>query len=165
MFDNQSEKKKKENMNRGQFSRRKTLAKSRYTLGGWLIPQKILQQRIYEPNYQLQSNNPTNFDHIQVIIRNCLAQEIEHFMPVYDAAKCAAFVRNVSNDIKFRIQIQNFNRYRSIVIVNVTEEAQQGINWQVGTLFDSTQSDGWTCYEHKTATYIVTVFVASVYWN
>lgn len=151
-------------MNKSQFSRRKTLAKSRYTLGGFLIPQRITQQRIYEPNYQLKSKNPVNFDHLQVIIRNCLMQEVEYFMPTYDPVMVMTFIRNVCNDIKFRIQIQNFDRYRAVVIVNVVEKANQGINWQVGTLFDS-DTDGWTTFDYETATYAVNVFVANVYWD
>lgn len=151
-------------MNKNQFSRRKTLAKSRYTLGGWLVPKNITQQQIYEPNYQLTSNNPVNFDHIQVIIQNCLEQEISDFMPTYDPANVRTFARNLCNNIKFRVQIQNFDRYRLVVMVNVTEKQHQGMNWQVGTLFDST-TDGWTSFEYETSTFVVNVLIACVYWD
>ncbi|XP_055319944.1 uncharacterized protein LOC129577251 [Sitodiplosis mosellana] len=144
-------------------TRRKTIAKSRYTLGGYLLPTRITQQRIYEPTYQLTSNNPTNFDHIQLIIRNCLIQN-EYIMPSYDPDIVMQFVRSVCNDIKFRIQIQNFDRFRAVVIVNVTEKANQGLNWQVGTLLDSS-TDGWTTFQHETATYMANVFCSLVYWD
>lgn len=85
-------------------------------------------------------------------------------MPVYDSDIVMQFVRSVCNDIKFRIQIQNFDRFRAVVVVNVTEKAHQGLNWQVGTLLDST-TDGWTTIQHETATYIATVFCSLVYWD
>lgn len=85
-------------------------------------------------------------------------------MPTYDPDIVMQFVRSVCNDIKFRIQIQNFDRFRAVVIVNVTEKGNQGINWQVGTLLDST-TDGWTTFQHETATYIATVFCSLIYWD
>lgn len=140
------------------------MAKSRYTLGGWLMPEKITEQRIYEPSYHLASLNPPNFDHIQLIIRNCVLQTVEKIMPTYDVLNVNRFVRSVSNDIKFRIQIQNFDRFRTVVITNVTEKAEQGINWQVGTLFDPT-NDGWTSFEYETPTFHVNVIVLCVYYE
>lgn len=151
-------------MQEAKHSRRKTIAKSRYTLAGWLMPQKITQQRIYEPTYQLVSHNPVNFDHVNVIIRNCVMQDINYVMPTYDALNVMRIIRNICNDIKFRIQIQNFDRYRAVVIVNVVEKSDQGMNWQVGTLFDST-SDGWSTFQYETPTYFVTVIVACIYWD
>lgn len=144
--------------------RRKTIAKSRYTLGGWLMPEKITQQRIYEPTYQLTSKLPVNFDHVQIIIRNCVMQDIEYTMPTYDATNAMRIIKNITNAVKFRIQIQNFDRYRVVVIGNVMEKGSQGMNWQVGTLFDSTR-DGWTKLEYETPTYILSVFVACIYWD
>lgn len=128
------------------------------------MPQKITQQRIYEPTYQLKSKHTIIFDHIQLIIRNCLMQEVEFSMPTYDRASVLRFVKDVAGDIKFRIQIQNFDRFRTVVIVNVTEKAHQGLSWQVGTLLDPT-TDKWTSYQYETSTYIVSIFVACVYWD
>lgn len=151
-------------MDKSQFMRRKTLAKSRYTLAGWLMPDKITQLRIYEPSYLLKSNKEVNFDHIQLIIRKCLLQEIEYFMPTYNPVNAKRFASNLSDDIKFRIKIQNFDRYRIIVTVNLTEKVYQGISWQVATQLNST-GDGWTSVEYETPTYVVNVFVACVYWD
>lgn len=151
-------------MNRLQSERRKTVGKSRYTLGGWLMPTRIAKERIYEPTYQLTSNCPANFDHIRIIIRKCIDQGVEFLMPIYDPEKVSKFVKNVSNDIKFRIKIQNFDRMRTVVIVNVMEKKEQSISWQMGTLFDS-NSDGWTSVEFETPTYIVSAIVACIYWD
>lgn len=128
------------------------------------MPQKLTKQRIYEPTYQLESKTKIIFDHIQLIIRNCLMQEVEFSMPTYDRALVMRFVKDVAGDIKFRIQIQNFDRFRTVVIVNTVEKGHQGFSWQVGTLMDP-NNDKWTSYRFETPTYIVSIFVACVYWD
>lgn len=136
----------------------------RYTVNGLLLTNRLSTQRIYLPTYQLKSNGFIDLDHIQLIIKNCVIREIVHFMPVYDPIKAKNLVKNLCDEIKYRIQYLNYDRMRIIVIANVTEKAHQGINWQMGALLNST-TDQWTSFQHETTTYIVNVFTSLIYWD
>lgn len=154
-------------MNRfSRFSRysRRTIAKSRYTIGGYLLPHGHKQKRIYEPTYKLESDHPPSMDHVRGIIHNVLIQAIEYNMSEYNPQEVDQFTKDLSADINFRFKMQYFNRFRSIVTVNVTEKIGQGINWQMATLSEP-QQDLWTVYQYETDTYIVTIFAAFIYWD
>lgn len=118
---------------------------------------------IQRTQLQLNSSNSINFTRVQRIIREIVLRHVDSAMSTYDPAKAMKFAQNICSDVKQQIVRQNFSRTRTIVLANVSEKAHQGINWQVGTLFDSASCDGWTSFEHETSTYIVNVFVACVY--
>lgn len=74
-------------------------------------------------------------------------------MPIYDARKVKDLVKIVCDEITYRIQLLDYDRMRTIVIGNVTENHHQGINWRMGAL----------SFEYKTASYVVNVLVALIY--
>lgn len=137
---------------------------SKYTVHGLPLPAHLHTQRIYQPTYQLKSNTTIDSDHIQLIIKNSVLRKVAHAMPVYDPIKAKELAKNISDEIKFRIEILNYDRMRTVVIANVTEQGHQGINWRVGALLDSS-ADQSTSFQHETASFIVTVYVALVYWE
>lgn len=153
-------------MNRRQTTRsNQSIGKtSRYTVNGLLLTNRLNFQRIYLPTYQLKSNGFIDLDHIHLIIKNSVIKEIVHSMPVFDPIKAKDLVKNVCDEIKYRIQYLNYDRMRTIVIANVIEKAHQGINWQMDALINST-TDQWTSFQHETATYIVNIFTSLVYWD
>lgn len=116
-------------------------------------------------SYQLESTNSVDFNRIQLIIQRCVLNEVMDSMPIYNPPEVMNFVKNVSDNIRLAIKFRNLcMRYRTVVIVNVTEKAHQGINWRVGSLFDSTRDD-WTSFKYETTSYIVNVFVAWVHFE
>lgn len=137
---------------------------SKYTLHGLSIPARLHTQRIYQPTYQLKSNTSIDTDHIQLIIKNSVLGKVMDFMPIYNPIKAKELAKSISDEIKFRIEILDYDRMRNVVIANVTEKGHQSINWRVDALLDSS-SDQWTSFQHETASFIVTVFVALVYWE
>ena len=137
---------------------------SKYTVHGLPLPAHLNTQRIYQPTYQLKSNTTIDSDHIRLIIKNSVLRKVVDFMPIYDPIKAKELAKNISDEIKFRIEILNYDRMRTVVIATVTEQGHQGINWRMGALLDSS-SDQWTSFQHETASFIVTVFVALVYWE
>lgn len=140
------------------------LKKSRYTMQGRLLHLPAENIRIYQPTYRLTSMHPFNINHINFVIEKCTLTNINDYMPEYSANDAIKFADELSRDIKFRIKLLGYNRYRLIVLVNIVEKHWQTICWKMAFLWDKT-ADQWTSFQHETKTYIVNVIVLNVYWE
>ena len=85
-------------------------------------------------------------------------------MPEYNSIRAQQVAESLANDIKFRLKLQQFDRFRMLVIVNVAEKQKQTVAWKMGFLWD-VESDQWTSFQYETNSYVLKVVVFGVYWN
>lgn len=117
--------------------------------------------RIYEPTYQLESNNPMDIEYVRRLVIQS-THEVTTWFPKYQPEMAMKVANELSRDIKFRLKILQYDRYRLIVCVNVIQKQYQGICMQMGFLWDR-EKDLWTSYNLETKTYIVSVVVLGIY--
>lgn len=145
-------------------------SRSRYTIHnrgqsrGQSVYQNLANVRIYQPTYRMVSKNPFNVEHVEFVVERCTKENVSEYMPVYRGDDATKFAKELSQEIRFRIKLQHFDRYRLIIFVNVAEKQYQSVCMQVGFLWDH-ENDLWTYFRHETKTFIVTVAVFGVYWD
>lgn len=147
---------------RGTMSRKHN--RSRYTMNKQAIAQMYESTRIYEPTYRIESKHPFNVAHIECLVEKCTKENVSEYMPIYKGNNASQFAKELSQEIRFRVKLQHFDRYRLVIIVNVVEKQFQTVCMKVGFLWDS-QRDLWAHYRHETKTFIVNVAVFGVYWD
>lgn len=141
-------------------NRRQSRGQSR----GQSVYQNLANVRIYEPTYRMVSKNPFNVEHVEFVVERCTKENVSEYMPVYRGDDASKFAKELSQEIRFRIKLLHFDRYRLIIFVNVAEKFYQSVCMQVGYLWDH-DLDLWTHFRHETKTFIVTVAVFGVYWD
>lgn len=139
--------------------------RSRYTVQnrGHTMHQ-MANVRIYEPTYRLDSNFPFNPKHVEYIVQKYTKDNVHEFMSVYKSDNATKFCKELSQEIRFRIKLQHFDRYRLVVFVQTIEKQHQTVCMKVGFIWDY-KRDLWTHFQHETKTFIVTVTVFGVYWD
>lgn len=149
-----------------QFRRTTNRARSQYTIHGRLDLSTSDVRQLYLPTYRLESQRPFNLDHMNFIVMNTVKWAINepHMMTEFDSESAMKCCETISNQIKFRIKLHQYDRYRIIVIVNIYENQSQGIFWKMGFLWD-TESDQWVSYQYDSKTFTVTVTLMVVYWE
>lgn len=138
--------------------------RSRYTIHNRASLLPLTNVRIFEPTYQLESKNPFNIEHVKFLLERCTKENVDEYMPVYKGDVVSKFCKELSQEIRFRIKLQHFDRYRLVVCVNVVEKLYQSMCMQIGFLWDH-ERDHWTHFRHETKTFIVTIGVFGVYWD
>lgn len=149
---------------RATHSNRYEARKTRYTMNGHMVIEPNGPIRLYEPTYRLESQNPFDIEHVNFLVRNCTLQNIENYFKKYNAMNATQFSNELSHEIKMRIKLLNYDRYRIIVIVNVVEKCHQTVNWQIG-LFWQNSHDLWTSFRHETPSFHINVIALGIYWN
>lgn len=137
---------------------------TQYISNGKLLTKPKKPIRIQQPTYQIASKNPFNIEQINVLVKKCTLYNLKNSFNKYNAENATKFINELSNDIKMRIKLLNFDRYRIVVIVNVMEKVNQSMNWKIQFLWES-ERDLWTFYRHETNTFVITVIVCGIYLN
>lgn len=138
--------------------------KTHYTLSGRLVIDADIPVRVLEPTYQLTSNNPFDVEHVNFLVRNCTLQNIENYFTSYKPVNATQFANELSHEIKLRLKLLHYDRYRIVVVTNVMEKRHQTVCWQIGFLWEHS-CDLWTSFRHETPSFIFNVVVLGVYWN
>lgn len=97
-------------------------------------------------------------------MRRCTLYNLKNSLDKYDADNATKFIDELSKDIKTRIKLPNYDRYRIVVVVNVFEKVNQSMNWKINFLWEPDR-DLWTFFRHETNTFVITVIVCGIYWN
>lgn len=141
-------------------------SRSRYTIHnrGQSMHQQLANVRIYQPTFRMESKNPFNPEHVEFVIERCVKENVSEYMQWYKGNDATKFAKELSQEIRFRVKLLAFDRYRLIVFVNVVEKFYQTVCMQVGFLWDH-QRDIWTHYRYETKTFFVNVAVFGVYWE
>ncbi|EDW72074.1 uncharacterized protein Dwil_GK10636 [Drosophila willistoni] len=146
-------------------SQRASLSKS--TMGGVTSPLGLAAQQKatlrYMPTYRLEPKNPLKKERLEIIIKAVMNKSYNEeymFHPKHSLHMAA----QVSEEIKNRIKLQNFDRYRYIVIVSVGEYLMQGLYSMINFLWDA-EKDGFVSYVVETPRYFAICTVFYIYYD
>jgi hypothetical protein len=118
---------------------------------------------LYEPTFQFESKKP--FD--PIIVEEIMADAIENFMPRYhfENKKSARLALNMSEEIKSRVKMCNFDRYRIICHVMVGEKLMQSYIVKSGHIWDN-KRDGFVSYVYdQNARFYLLATVYAIYFE
>ncbi|EDV96472.1 dynein light chain Tctex-type 5-like [Drosophila grimshawi] len=117
----------------------------------------------YAPTYRLEPKNPLKHERLEIIVK---AEMNKHygddytFHPKYSLHMAA----QVAEDIKSRIKLLNFDRYRYIVLINVGEYLMQGLYSMANFLWDA-EKDGYVNYNIQTTKFFAVCTVFYIYYD
>lgn len=148
----------------GAFGKSRKTLLSDYTMHGHFIRRSRGPFRRFEPTYRLESQNAIDIEHVNFLVRMCTLRSIDDHFPKYNADSATTFADELGREIRMRLKLLHYDRYRIVVVVNVVEKLRQSINSKIGFLWEH-ETDLWTTFRHETPTFIVNVIVCGFYWN
>lgn len=149
----------------GKRKTRKTINKKppRCTQDGRAIRPGELNERMYQPTYQLEPKRKIDMERVRLVIKTCVRPCVDsNELNEYDSKQAMRLCDSLSNDIQFRVKMLKYDRYRIIVLASIVQSQMQGINWKMAFLWEK-EFDQWTTYEYKTKTCVLNVTVLCVY--
>ncbi|KAK0082251.1 hypothetical protein PV325_010789 [Microctonus aethiopoides] len=116
----------------------------------------------YQNTYQLHSSNP--FSHIVVdkIVVNVMTEYLTDIK--YNPIVCLKLCQNMAMEIRKQIYKKDFNRYKYAVMMTIIEKTGQGINSELGFLWDA-ERDSYSKYIFETRQFYAIGIVAGVYYE
>ena len=117
----------------------------------------------YEPTYQLDPERP--FD--KILVQKIIADAIEGFMPNYlfERRKAPKLAQNMSEEIKNRVKMCKFDRYKIICYVVVGEKLMQSYVVKSGHIWHSDR-DGLASYVYdQDANFFLLATVYAIYYE
>lgn len=117
----------------------------------------------YAPTYRLEPKNPLRQERLELIVKAEMNKNYGadySFHPKYSLHMAA----QVAEDIKSRIKLLNFDRYRYIVLITVGEFLMQGLYSMANFLWDA-EKDGYVNYTIETPTFFAVCTVFYIYYD
>ncbi|XP_020806815.1 tctex1 domain-containing protein 1-B [Drosophila serrata] len=117
----------------------------------------------FMPTYRLESKNPLNKERVENIIKAVMNKHYNDeymFHPKHSLHMAA----QVSEEIKNRIKLNNYDRYRYIVLVTVGEFLMQGLYSMVNFLWDA-EKDGFVTYRVERPSYFAVCTTFYLYYD
>ncbi|KAH8257814.1 hypothetical protein KR038_001542 [Drosophila bunnanda] len=117
----------------------------------------------FMPTYRLESKNPLNKERVENIIKAVMNRHYNDeymFHPKHSLHMAA----QVSEEIKNRIKLNNYDRYRYIVLVTVGEFLMQGLYSMVNFLWDA-EKDGFVTYRVERPSYFAVCTTFYLYYD
>ncbi|XP_023178764.1 tctex1 domain-containing protein 1-like [Drosophila hydei] len=117
----------------------------------------------YAPTYRLDPKNPMKHERIEIVVKSEMNKNYDAdyaFHPKYSLHMAA----QVAEDIKARIKLLNFDRYRFIVLITVGEYLMQGLYSMANFLWDA-EKDGYVNYTVETPKYFAVCTVFYIYFD
>lgn len=115
----------------------------------------------FQPTYRLESQNPINLDRCEKIIKDILDVQLKDFK---FTKYSTTLTRNLSEEIKSRIKMQLFDRYRLICVVTIGEKIMQSLVCKACFLWDS-EKDTFINYIYDTPNFFAYVTLYGVYYD
>ncbi|XP_017861504.1 PREDICTED: tctex1 domain-containing protein 1-like [Drosophila arizonae] len=136
--------------------------KGRPSVGAALIAAAKPAPR-YAPTYRLEPKNPMKQERLEIVVKSEMNKNYADdytFHPKYSLHMAA----QVAEDIKARIKLLNFDRYRYIVLITVGEYLMQGLYSMANFLWDA-EKDGYVNYTIETPNYFAVCTVFYIYFD
>ncbi|BFG05169.1 tctex1 domain-containing protein 2 [Drosophila madeirensis] len=117
----------------------------------------------YMPTYRLEPKNPLNKEQVEIIMKAVMNKHYNDeytFHPKHSLHMAA----QISEEIKNRIKLMNYDRYRYIVLVTVGESLMQGLYSMVNFLWDA-EKDGFVTYKVEQPTYYAICTTFYIYYD
>lgn len=115
------------------------------------------------PTYQLESKNPFNPRIVEDILKSLIETRMENISK-FDYAAMESNARSLSEDILFQIKALEFDRFRILVSVTITEKFYQGFGQCAAIVWDI-EKDSMASYVFDRSNFFVTVNVFGVYFE
>ncbi|KAH8233358.1 hypothetical protein KR026_007251 [Drosophila bipectinata] len=144
-------------------SQRGSLTKSHMGMAGAGVGGPAKPTMRYMPTYRLESKNPLNKERVENIIKAVMNRHYNDeymFHPKHSLHMAA----QVSEEIKNRIKLNNYDRYRYIVLVTVGEFLMQGLYSMVNFLWDA-EKDGFVTYSVERPSYFAVCTTFYLYYD
>ncbi|KAH8340008.1 hypothetical protein KR067_006197 [Drosophila pandora] len=144
-------------------SQRGSLTKSHIGMAGAMSAPAAKPTMRYMPTYRLESKNPLNKERVENIIKAVMNRHYNDeymFHPKHSLHMAA----QVSEEIKNRIKMNNYDRYRYIVLVTVGEFLMQGLYSMVNFLWDA-EKDGFVTYSVERPSYFAVCTAFYLYYD
>lgn len=126
-----------------------------------------IQKKInYAPTYRLESKNPLRLDPIQNVIRSVILQSELSFpsTPKMNPARMANNIADMCAEINGRIKLFNFDRYRLVSYIVLSQKYNQSLSIQLGFMWNSLE-DKWTYYVYDHKLYNIIIVVFGIYYD
>ncbi|EDW32121.1 GL10607 [Drosophila persimilis] len=148
---------------RGTGSQRTSLTKSGGVTSPFgMAPQPKPTMR-FMPTYRLEPKNPLNKERVEIIMKAVMNKHYNDeymFHPKHSLHMAA----QISEEIKNRIKLMNYDRYRYIVLVTVGECLMQGLYSMVNFLWDA-EKDGFVTYKVEQPSYYAICTTFYIYYD
>ncbi|XP_030387668.1 tctex1 domain-containing protein 1 [Scaptodrosophila lebanonensis] len=145
-------------------SQRGSLTKPNIT--GIATPMGMPQQKPtlrYMPNYRLEPKNPLKKEWLEIAMKDVMNKNY-HNEYMFHPKHSLHLAAQVSEEIKNRIKLMNYDRYRYIVLVTVGENLMQGLYAMVNFLWDA-EKDGFVSHTIETPRFFALCTVYYIYYD
>ncbi|XP_041358497.1 dynein light chain Tctex-type 5-B-like [Gigantopelta aegis] len=113
-----------------------------------------------EPTYRMEPHRKFQSERVQDAIQNVLDNRLEKF--TYRSKLCANLSKVLSDEIKDKVKLMNFDRYRIICEVHIGQNMQQGMMVTSRCTWDP-RVDDFATYTFKNGHIFCTATVFGVY--
>lgn len=139
--------------------------KSTYSLAGHLIVDLGPGQATFQPTYRLEPARPIAMDPMRVLLeQTVLGALANQAFDKYNAAKASRFCQSVSREIMLRFRAHEFDRFRAIAVVTMTEKNNQCVHTKTGFEWDA-EWDTWSDYLIEMKTFFMHACLFLVYYE
>ncbi|XP_071870813.1 dynein light chain Tctex-type 5 [Bombus fervidus] len=104
----------------------------------------------YQNTYRLNAYNPFKIDPVDKIVKTIMITKLEDIS--YNAVECLKLCELVATEIREKIKILNFDRYKIVVNVTIIEKANQSIQSSIGFLWDAGK-DNYSTFTYGARTF------------
>ncbi|XP_051161635.1 dynein light chain Tctex-type 5-like isoform X1 [Leptopilina boulardi] len=111
-------------------------------------------------SYRLESQNPFSAESVEKILETWMNNILENAS--YDANESPRLCAQIATEIRNRVEMLEFDRYKIVVVVTIVEKENQGITSSMACVWDS-QRDNYAKYVLETLTFIAYCCVYGVY--
>ncbi|XP_022233116.2 dynein light chain Tctex-type protein 2B [Drosophila obscura] len=159
--------KDKEGKDKAAKGERQTGSQRQSNTGGVFSPMGMAPQpkptMRFMPTYRLEPKNPLNKEQVEIIMKTVMDKHYNDaylFHPKHSLHMAA----QISEEIKNRIKLMNYDRYRYIVLVTVGECLMQGLYSMVNFLWDA-EKDGFVTYKVEQPSYYAICTTFYIYYD
>ncbi|XP_033215610.1 tctex1 domain-containing protein 1-like [Belonocnema kinseyi] len=116
----------------------------------------------YQNSYRMESQNPFKVEKVERILETWMNNILENAS--YDVNESPKLCAQVATEIRKRVQMLAFDRYKIVVFVTITEKGSQGLASSMICFWDH-QKDNYAKYVLETHTFIAYCCVFGVYYE
>ena len=113
-----------------------------------------------EPTYRMEPKKPFSKHLVEKVIKDILEDRLENF--VYNPKFSATMIKVLSEEIKERVKLYCFDRYKIVVVVTLAQRNQQGLMISSRCNWDK-KNDNFACYTFSNTHIVCSASVFGAY--
>lgn len=120
-----------------------------------------------QPTYRMEPQRPLRRNGLQAIMERSMQmalanQAIDHY--IYNSTRANRFCQHLARDIMLHFRAEDFDRYRAVCMVNITEKNNQSVQLRSGFLLDA-HWDYWCSHTIDMSSFLLHACLFSVYYE